>query len=246
MDPGFEELWAEIGERPGDPDGPDQADIFFEETDGLWPMLYDWLLHGLLVRDAVSAFEVYFDKVTHEALRSQGLKWSTEGGRSPDWDALTSFWRRHMAVKVETNRMKTIRRIRNILTHQRGELRTDELRRRFGGRDDLLPDNAIRLSQDEVLAIFDDLSAMVEKMDTAVRKVTTSRVNLNIKTSDPNLDAMPESGGESRIPTDLLLALTDALARWDEWVATSERVLEADTGMASAIRSLLDWHNTAH
>lgn len=209
-------------------------------------MLYDWLLHGLLVRDAVSAFEVYFDKVTHEALRSQGLKWNTEGGRSPDWDALKSFWRQHMAVKVETNRMKTIRRIRNILTHQRGELRTDELRRRFGGCDDLLPDNAIRLSEDDVLAIFDDLSLMVEKIDTAARKVTTGGVNLNIKTSDPNLDAIPESWGEGSIPTELLVVLTDALARWDERDTTSEHVLEVDTSMASAIRSLLDWHNAAH
>jgi hypothetical protein len=79
VDPRYEQIWDAIGHRPGGPDDSDQADIFFEETGGLWPGQYDWLLHGLLVRDAVSAFEVYLEKAANELLRSQGFTWQSRG-----------------------------------------------------------------------------------------------------------------------------------------------------------------------
>lgn len=164
VDPAFDELWDEIGQRPGDADGPDQADLFYDETGGLWPADYNWLLHSLLVRDAVSAFEVYLEKAADEVLRWHHLKWQRPEERSPEWKDLVKFYRDQLAVEVASQRIREIRRMRHILTHQRGELRTRELRKQFGGRDSLLHD-LIRLSEDDVTAILNDLASVVHSTD---------------------------------------------------------------------------------
>jgi hypothetical protein len=169
MDAAFEALWDEVGQRPGDPDGPDQPDVFLEETGGLWPGEYNWLLHSLLVRDAVSAFEIYLEKAADEVLRSVGQTSNSTRGQSPRWETIASFYRTRLSEEVATDRVMEIRKIRQILTHQRGELRTQELRRQFANAD-LFPDNWIRLAEDEVTKVFDDLANAVRTVDPVARQ----------------------------------------------------------------------------
>lgn len=240
--PAFDELWDEIGQRPGDWDS-DQADIFFGETGGLWTGLYDWLLHEMLVRDALSAFEIYLEKAVMEVLSSSRLKWASNDGRSPEWNEIVRFLKDHLSVKVETARIKTIRKVRNILTHQRGELHTKELRTRFGGGGDLLPENAIRLSEADVIQIFDDLGKMVRKVDQAVTPYVsgTARITVLTATDEPTNADRPNS--DRLPPARVMKALSRSLARWN---ARGPSNGGDDTGleMASAITEFLAWSKT--
>jgi hypothetical protein len=47
--------------------------------------------------------------------------------------------------------------MRDVLTHQRGELRTKKLRLRFGSKD-AFPDHLIRLREGDVIEVLDDLA----------------------------------------------------------------------------------------
>lgn len=244
VDPAFERLWDDIGKRPGSWDGPDQADTFFEETKGLWPQLYNWLLHGMLVCDAMAAFEVYLEKVSAEVLRSGQMGWSDEDGRSPEWNLLVRFARQCISVKVNTNRILAIRKMRNIFTHQRGELRTARLQQRFGANDSVLPDNVIRLTRGDVDSVIDDLAIMVERVDSAAYRYTHGGLVVDVEAFAKDLQKH-KTGTEMLIPAAVIEQLTDALARWrSRSPAEADGGLHAGQEMAAAVEALLKGHTT--
>ena len=87
----YEQIWSELGAQPGTEDGPELPDLFYRAVHGLEPLDYHWMLQAAVVRDAVSAFEVYLDKVGAEVLQRHGHTWKVRLGRTPDWSDITFF-----------------------------------------------------------------------------------------------------------------------------------------------------------
>lgn len=97
----FEALWAEIGARPGDPDGPDQIDIFDHEVK-IQPTDYFWMLGAAVLRDAVTAFDVYLEEVGSE-LRHD---WKMKPGWSPPFDKMAEYFDSELGLDVGTAQVK--------------------------------------------------------------------------------------------------------------------------------------------
>ncbi|MGW5924258.1 hypothetical protein ACWFPY_35140 [Nocardia fluminea] len=162
MNERFDALWTEIGERPGDPDGPDMIDIFDREV-RIQPIDYDWILRAAVVRDAVTAFEVYLEKVGTEL----GHNWNVGAEKSPGWNSMVEYFDTELGLDVKPARVTEIRRLRHILTHQRGELRTAELREKFGADPDTAwVSHQAALSAEVVTQILDDLGDVVHQADS--------------------------------------------------------------------------------
>ncbi|WP_063010647.1 hypothetical protein [Nocardia nova] len=165
MNERFDALWKEIGERPGDPDGYDEVIDIFDREVKIQPIDYHWMLEAAVVRDAVTAFEVYLEKVGSEL----GHDWKMKDGKSPFWDSMTKYFATEFGLTIETERTKEIRRLRHILAHQRGELRTKELREKYGTDPAFprFPSHQAELSPATVTQILDDLGDIVRAVDSA-------------------------------------------------------------------------------
>ncbi len=96
----FDVLWKEIGERPGDPDGYDEVIDIFDREVKIQPIDYHWMLEAAVVRDAVTAFEVYLEKVGSEL----GHDWKAKDGKSPFWDSMTKYFATELGLTIETER----------------------------------------------------------------------------------------------------------------------------------------------
>lgn len=168
MDERYNALWGEIGARPGSEDGPDQPDVFDGEVGGLWPDDYKWMLHAAVIRDAVTAFEVYLEKASSEVLRYHHYAWKLKAGRTPYWDALVEFTSGCLGVTVDSDPVRRIRALRHTLTHMRGELRTQKQRDQFGMEDDSgFPSRKAVLTAESVVDSLDDLGVVVRTVDAA-------------------------------------------------------------------------------
>jgi hypothetical protein len=168
MDERYQDLWDEIGAQPGSEDGPDQSDVFDGAVDGLWPEDYYWMLRAAVVRDAVTAFEVYLEKATSEVLRFHGRAWKLKPGRTPRWENLARFTSEYLGVSVDTNPVRCVRALRHTLTHMRGELRTQEQRDQFGVEEDSgFQSNRAVLTAESVIDSLNELATVVRKVDVA-------------------------------------------------------------------------------
>jgi hypothetical protein len=167
MDERYNDLWDEIGARPSTEDESDQPDVFHEEVDGLWPDDYHWMLRAAVIRDAVTAFEVYLEKATGEVLGRHGYAWKLKPGRTPRWEQLVKFTSGYLGVTVDSDLVRRIRDLRHTLTHMRGELRTQEQRDQFGIEDDGsgFPSRLAVLTTESVIGALDDLAAVVRTVD---------------------------------------------------------------------------------
>jgi len=168
MDERYNALWEEIGARPGTKDGPDQPDVFTREVGGLWPDDYKWMLHAAVIRDSVTAFEVYLEKASSGVLRFHHYDWKLRAGRTPNWNDLVKFTSGYLAVTVDSDRVRHIRALPHTLTHMRGELRTQEQRDQFGVDDNSgFPSRQAVLTAESVTDSLDDLAAKVRTVDAA-------------------------------------------------------------------------------
>jgi len=183
MDERFASLWREIGERPGDPEGPDHYDVFYDEV-GIDSSDYHWILRAAVVRDAVSAFEIYLEKASEEVLRRARLQWKLRGGRSPNYNDIVEFYRSQLGVDVGTTEVRRIRQLRHILTHQRGELRTKEAREQFGSSEDTFPDYRVELLPPAVAQVLDDLGGVVRQADQAAWQYIYGSARLDMKVAE--------------------------------------------------------------
>lgn len=171
--------------RVFDPDRHDSDDyvgVFNDKVSGLWPKDYFWMLRAGALRDAVTAFEVYLEKAADEVnswwkfddeAGSKRLQFVVNGGRvSPPWPSLCKF-HQVLGTDVQPEKVKYVRALRHLLAHQRGKLRTEELRDRFLGEsdaDDWLIGDAhlggdVPLAHDRVLAMMDDLAEVIRAAD---------------------------------------------------------------------------------
>lgn len=166
MDERYQQVWNELGEQPGWEDGPELPDLFHRAVDGLWPPDYHWMLQAAVVRDAVSAFEVYLEKAGDEVLRRHGYTWKVKLGRTPVWPDMVTFFSGQLQVGVDTDRVQHVRNLRHTLTHLRGELRSPQQREQFGQNDDSgFPSFRAELSVETVTGALDELAVVVRQVD---------------------------------------------------------------------------------
>ncbi|MFD3976335.1 hypothetical protein [Streptomyces cyaneofuscatus] len=165
--------------------GDEHVDIFDDSVDGLWPHSYAWITEASVVRNAVTAFEVYLEKALLEALGSsftmEGKKHSIRlaaprGFESPGWKTLVTA-HKILGSDVETGDVRWARELRHLLTHQNGELRSEDALARFHDPDaEHDQDGIIRpyvggkvlLGVPRVLQILESLAAVVRKADPLV------------------------------------------------------------------------------
>jgi hypothetical protein len=164
MDERYEQTWREVGAQPATDESASQVDAFHAAVDGLDPSDFRWMLGAAALRDAVTAFEVYLEKAGGEVLRAHRKKWDVTPGQSPWWADMVKFYRRALKVEIDAEPVARIRRLRHVLAHQRGELRTADLRARYASADE----TALWLADvDEpvVLDACDVLGAAVRRFD---------------------------------------------------------------------------------
>ncbi|WP_169810418.1 hypothetical protein [Nocardia alba] len=75
---------------------------------------------------------MYLEKVGTEL----GHNWNVGAEKSPGWNSMVEYFDTDLGLDVKPARVTGIRRIRHVLTHQWGELRTAELREKFGADPD--------------------------------------------------------------------------------------------------------------
>src|SRR5918997_280865 len=92
MDERYEQVWKKLSAQPESEDGPELPDRFYQTVDGLEPLDYHWMLQAAVVRDGVSAFEVYLEKAGAEVLRRHEDTWKVKLGRTPSWTDMIAFF----------------------------------------------------------------------------------------------------------------------------------------------------------
>lgn len=183
------ELARQEFERDFDPDRDDPdgfLDVFDRKVSGLSAKDYFWMLRSGALRDGVTAFEVYAEKSIEELLswfsftHSDGASYRlhpvvARSQVSPGWATLRDI---HAALgnDLETDEIKYLRGLRHLLTHQRGELRTEEQRLRFlseSDPDDWLVGDAyvggtVPIAHQRVVEMMDQIASVVRSADHLV------------------------------------------------------------------------------
>ncbi|MFJ2007914.1 hypothetical protein [Streptomyces chartreusis] len=162
--------------------GDEHVDMFDDAVDGLWPTDYAWITEASVVKNAVTAFEVYLEKALQEALGSSltmdgkehTVKLSAPPKfESPGWKTLV-IAHKILGTDVETDEVTWARELRHLLTHQNGELRTDEALERFRDQDAECDQDEIYrariggkvpLGVPRVLKILDSLGTVIRVAD---------------------------------------------------------------------------------
>nr|BEK62792.1 hypothetical protein KPHV_00190 [Kitasatospora purpeofusca]BEK71237.1 hypothetical protein KPHV_84640 [Kitasatospora purpeofusca] len=166
---------------------PDQfVDLFHDRVDGLWPYEYEWMLLASALKDAVTAFDIFMEASLDEVLtlfsyrledgQKVQLRLKKTGKQeSPGWgvirDAHAIF-----GNDIDTAEVKYIRELRHVLTHQRGELRTDAARERFAYQpadapEEIFPSRRVELDNARVLKCLAELAIVVRAADPALHRI---------------------------------------------------------------------------
>jgi hypothetical protein len=170
----YTRLWDEAGAEPYDEDsGKEQIDSFEEKVDGLHEHDFAWMHAAGVLKDAVTIFEVYVEKAREEVLAVHGHPLEIPG-KSPHWSELKKFFRQ-LDVEIETEEVARVRDLRHFLTHRRGELRTDEQRDRYAKDSEERWAIYVPLTEEQVLAVMDELAATVRTIDPAVYRHSWGR-----------------------------------------------------------------------
>lgn len=186
----YEKRWQEVGRDLDDlygEDGPDMQDIFHERIHGLWPHDFEWMLLAAVWKDAVTAFEVYVEQGVQEVLERHGWKLATTGTeRGPLWSELVSFYRKTLQVDINPQGVRDIRDLRHILTHNRGEWRSDQQRKRFdAATHEGFPSYRVELTREKVEATCDYLATLIRTIEPHVWAYSWGGKRLTALTQPP-------------------------------------------------------------
>jgi hypothetical protein len=195
----YDRLWNDIAHQPGDPDGPDVPDLFDAAVDGLWPHDYEWMHLAGVLKDGVTNFEVYLERAADEMLRTHGKQFA-ERGRAAPWERLMSFYKL-IGVRIGPRPVSEVRELRHILTHRRGELRTEKQRERFAGSQESFMQSVAHLEAADVAHRLDVLGDAVRSIDPAVYDHTwggTRSAELAALVDDPLLPKRRDRSGSRR------------------------------------------------
>ncbi|MCZ2857422.1 hypothetical protein [Blastococcus sp. VKM Ac-2987] len=161
MEERFQAEWRAILESPGHEDSPDPIDIF-EDHIGMSPGDWHWMTLAAVVRDAVTAYEVYVIKAYAEVCNAHGHPRSLDGS-FPQFRKVREACRL-LGIEARPLAVHEIFELRNILTHQRGQLRTADERLRFS-EDDGFWSYVAHLDEAKVLRCLDVLAAGIRDID---------------------------------------------------------------------------------
>ena len=160
---GYERRWDRLASEPSDGEGPDLLELMDREVDGFTDIDFSWLLGNLCVRDGVTLYEVYLEKLIEEIYSRQIAK-PLVRDRSPSWQQLAAACK-VVGVDAVPQPVRDVIALRDLLTHRRGELRTEAHRRRYDTHAWGLPDVSIELPPAAVHGCLDALGAAVEEAD---------------------------------------------------------------------------------
>ncbi|MFG2961604.1 hypothetical protein ACGF5O_48830 [Streptomyces sp. NPDC048291] len=162
--------------------GDEHLDIFEDAVDGLWPDAYAWITESSVVKNAVTAFEVYLEKAVEEAFGSSltmdGKKYNINlatprNFESPGWKTLVTA-HKVLGTEVATDEVMWARDLRHLLTHQNGVLRSEDAVKRFRDLDAERDQDEsswsrtgskIPLGTPRVLKILDSLAEVIRTAD---------------------------------------------------------------------------------
>ncbi|MEU3299761.1 hypothetical protein ABZ729_08055 [Streptomyces sp. NPDC006678] len=187
----YEREWKQAEEslnRVFDPDrhyGDEHVDMFDAAVGGLWPSSYQWMVEASVLKNGVTAFEVYLEKGLQEVLETWrvtiggqrgSLRLKTKGFTSPGWMTLVDA-HSILGNTVKTAAVESARELRHLLTHQNGELRTEEALAKF--RDEVAEKDQeeydrtyvggrVRLGAARVVDTLDAMGTVVRDADVAV------------------------------------------------------------------------------
>jgi hypothetical protein len=77
-----------------------------------------------------------------------------------------------IGVDIQTDDVKGVRDLRHLLSHRRGALRTEELRKKYAASADALFSAVIDLDEPDVLGAIDALAGVVRQTDACVYEHT--------------------------------------------------------------------------
>jgi hypothetical protein len=163
----YQQLWDQVGQEPSDGE-TEQEEVFDQRVGGLWPHDYEWMHLAAVVRDSVTSFEVYAGKACREVLLAHGAAPVNE----PGWRDLKEMFEL-LELKIESGPIKRIRKVRHVLTHQRGELRTEDQRRQYAlDPTEPIPSYVIELNEERVLGMLDELAERVRAIEAVACRYT--------------------------------------------------------------------------
>jgi hypothetical protein len=155
--------WADVMRQPAWDGSPEPVDVFYDRLGGLTPHDYEWMLLAAVLRDAVTAYEVYLGKAFDEVLNRHGRK-RRQSDRTPGWRELERSYAL-LGLKPKTADVKHIIDLRDLLTHRRGALRTEADRSRFSDQDEAFGGYLAHLTEGLVLGYCDVLAQNVRDVD---------------------------------------------------------------------------------
>jgi hypothetical protein len=122
-----------------------------------------WMHLSGVLKDGVTSYEVYVEKVREEICRHQGCPLAIED--QVRWRTLESFFA-SLSVNIEPADVGRVRRLRHLLTHRRGELRTDKHRRQFPTSGGHFLNGSVELTEESVTEALDVLARNVRVIDS--------------------------------------------------------------------------------
>ncbi|MFH9821492.1 hypothetical protein [Streptomyces sp. NPDC017230] len=190
----YERKWKQAEEALSDvfdPEvhyGDEHVDMFDDAVGGLWPFSHQWMVEASVLKNGVTAFEVYLEKAAQEVIEGwrvtikegQGthrLRLKTpKGFTSPGWKTLVAA-HAVLGSTVDTLDVEWARDLRHLLTHQNGELRDEEALKKFRDADAEADAEAlhhahvggrVHLGVERVIGVLDKLASVVRHADVAV------------------------------------------------------------------------------
>ncbi|WP_217197997.1 hypothetical protein [Streptomyces buecherae] len=168
--------------------GDEHVDMFDDAVGGLWPFSHQWMVEASVLKNGVTAFEVYLEKAAQEVIKgwrvtlkdgrgTHRLRLKTpKGFTSPGWKTLVTA-HTVLGSTVETLDVEWARDLRHLLTHQNGELRDEETLEKFRDTDAEADTDAlhhahvggrVHLGVERVVSVLDKLASVVRHADVAV------------------------------------------------------------------------------
>lgn len=192
-DSGYEALDREWWSRPAGED-----DDFVPNW--MPPQNYHRLLLSYVLRDGVSLYEVYLEKALEEVWAHQ-VGNPTVSERSPKAPALREVYQKVLGCEIRPDPIADIIAVRDLLTHRRGELRTEQHQIKYDQRIYMLPDIHLHLGPEGVEEALDRLGANVRLVDRRAWQYTSGRAELDASALDAlNAGArwLRETGGSGQ------------------------------------------------
>ena len=131
-----------------------------------------WMHLSAALKDAVSAYELYLEEAIIEILHVQGVRPLLRPQRLLPWRALRDWYRTHLDAEVGAGGVDQVREARHILTHVRGELRTEAQRKQWENRHSPELRRKIALTPESLHEMMETLAARASSVEDKVARHT--------------------------------------------------------------------------